>query len=69
MAGTTEELSPIQLQILRALPRIDDIEDLADVARIPPATLGREIALLQLSGHIGEDGQITEKGMEAIRPR
>jgi len=69
MAGNTKELSQIQLQILRALPETDDITKLARIAKIPPAALGKEIALLQLSGHIGEDGRITQKGLDAVRSR
>ena len=66
MAGT-EELSPLQTQILRALSKTRDIKDLAHEAKVSPAALGREIARLQLSGLIGEDGRITRKGLDAIR--
>lgn len=62
-----EGLSQQELQILRALPRVSSIEKLDRITKIPPATLGREIAKLQLGGYIGDDGRITEKGLGAIR--
>ena len=62
-----EGLSQLDLQILRALPRINSIEKLDRVTKIPPAALGREIAKLQLGGYVGDDGRITEKGLNAIR--
>jgi len=66
MAGY-EELSDLERQILRALPHAGSIEKLDNVTKVPPATLGREIARLQLGGYIGDDGRITEKGLDAIR--
>jgi len=66
MAGH-EELSELELQILRALPHVKSIEKLDKVAKVPPATLGREVAKLQLGGYIGDDGRITERGLNAIR--
>lgn len=66
MAGNNE-LSQLELQILRALPRVGSIEKLDKVTKVPPATLGREIATLQLGGYIGADGRLTEKGLNAVR--
>ena len=66
MAGH-EELSELELQILRALPHVKSIEKLDKVTKAPPATLGREVAKLQLGGYIGDDGRITERGLNAIR--
>jgi hypothetical protein len=66
MAGN-DELSQLELQILHALPRVGSIEKLDRVTKVPPATLGREIAKLQLGGYIGEDGRLTEKGLNAVR--
>jgi hypothetical protein len=66
MAGE-EELSELELQILRALPHVKSIEKLDKVTKVPQAALGREVAKLQLSGYIGDDGRITEKGLNAIR--
>ena len=60
-------LSQLGLQILRALPRAGSVEKLDKVTKVPPATLGREIAKLQLAGYIGNDGRLTEKGLNAIR--
>ena len=62
-----ENLSELELQILRALPHVKNIEKLDRVTKVPPATLGREVAKLQLAGYIGDDGRITEKGLNAIR--
>jgi len=62
-----EALSGMELQILRALPHAKSIEKLDKVTKVPPATLGREVAKLQLGGYIGDDGRITEKGLRAIR--
>jgi len=61
------KLSQLELQILRALPRVGSIEKLDKVVNVPPATLGMEIAKLQLGGYIGEDGKLTEKGLSAVR--
>ena len=66
MAGN-QELSPLEVQILRALSQVKDIGKLARIVKVPPATLGKEIAKLQLSGCIGDDGALTEKGLNAIR--
>ena len=65
--ATSVKLSQLELQILRALPRVGSIEKLDKVTRVPPATLGREIAKLQLGGYIGDDGRLTEKGLNAVR--
>ena len=68
MASMTgnDELSQLELQILRALPRVGSIEKLDRVTKVHPAALGREIARLQLGGYIGEDGRLTEKGLNAV---
>lgn len=68
MAGN-DELSELELQILRALPHVESVEKLDKATKILPASLGREIAKLQLGGYIGDDGRITEKGLNAIRTR
>jgi DNA-binding MarR family transcriptional regulator len=67
MAGEVG-LSQLELQILHALPRAGSVEKLDKVTKVPPATLGRAIAKLQLAGYIGDDGRLTEKGQNAIRP-
>jgi len=66
MSGN-EELSQLELQILRALPHVGSVEKLDKVTKVPPATLGREIAKLQLGGYIGDDGRLTQKGLNAVR--
>jgi hypothetical protein len=66
MAGN-EELSQLELQILRALPHVGSIEKLDKVTKVPPATLGRELAKLQLEGYIGDDGRLTQKGLNAVK--
>ncbi|HXW95623.1 MAG TPA: hypothetical protein VEJ19_07950 [Nitrososphaerales archaeon] len=62
-----EYLSQLELQILRALPSVGSVEKLDKVTKVPPATLGREIAKLQLGGYIGYDGRLTEKGLNAVK--
>jgi hypothetical protein len=62
-----EDLSDLDLQILRALPHVKSIEKLDKITKVPPAALGREVAKLQLGGYIGDDGRITEKGLNVIR--
>lgn len=61
-----EDLSELELKILRALPHAGSIEKLDKAAKVPPAALGREVAKLQLGGYIGDDGRITKKGLNAI---
>jgi len=60
-------LTALELQVLRAIPHAKSAEDLARVAKVPPATLGRTVARLQLEGYIADDGGLTEKGREVIR--
>jgi hypothetical protein len=63
----SEGLSKLELLILRSIPNAGSAEDIARVAKVPPATLGKEIALLQIKGYVGADGQLTEKGVEATK--
>ena len=69
MMPDPEGLSELGLQILRALPRAKNIGKLDKETKVPPAALGREVARLQLGGYIGDDGRITEKGLNATRTR
>jgi hypothetical protein len=68
MAGN-EGLSELELLVLRSIPHVKGIARLAKTAGVPPATLGKEIAKLQIGGYIGEDGAITEKGLKAVQDR
>jgi DNA-binding MarR family transcriptional regulator len=61
-----EGLTALEMLILRSIPRVKKVEDLAEVAKLPPTTLGREIAKLQIRGYIADDGSLTEKGTAAI---
>jgi hypothetical protein len=63
----SEVLSKLELLILRSIPNAGSAKDITRVAKVPPATLGREIALLQLKGYLAADGRLTEKGVEATR--
>lgn len=63
----SEGLSNLELLILRSIPSAGSAEDIAKVAKVPPATLGKEIALLQLKGYVAADGRLTEKGVEATK--
>ena len=62
-----EGLSELDVVILRKLPKVDRIEDLAKEAGQSPATVGEEIAKLQLEGYIADDGSLTAKGEDAAR--
>jgi hypothetical protein len=65
--ASKDELTQLELQILRALPHAGSIEKLDKVTKVPPATLGRELAKLQLGGYIGDDGKLTQKGLNAVK--
>jgi DNA-binding MarR family transcriptional regulator len=60
-----EGLSELELLVLRAIPHAGKIEDLTELTKQPPATVGRTIAKLQIGGYIGDNGDLTEKGKEA----
>jgi DNA-binding MarR family transcriptional regulator len=60
------ELSESELLILRTIPHAKRIEGLAKLVKVPPATLGRTVARLQLEGYISDSGGLTKKGREAI---
>jgi DNA-binding MarR family transcriptional regulator len=62
-----EGLSALELLVLRSIPRAKNIEDLAKLTKVSPATLGRTIARLQIEGYIGDSGGQTEKGKDAAR--
>jgi hypothetical protein len=59
--------SKLELLILRSIQDGESAEDIARAAKIPPAALGKEIALLQIRGLIAPDGRLTEKGLEAAK--
>ena len=59
-------LSQKDIEILRALLHTKNIEELAKSVKMPPAALGVVIAKLQIRGYLGEDGRITEKGLNAV---
>ena len=61
-----EGLTDPQLRILHSLSIVHDIEKLAKETKIPLATLGIEVARLQLNGYVADDGSLTVKGKEAI---
>jgi len=67
VAAGSETLSAVDLLILRSVLLAKDLGDLAKATNTSPATLGREIAKLQIAGYLGEDGAITEKGQKALR--
>ncbi len=62
-----ESLSELELLILRGLLKTNRVEDLAKEVEGSPASLGKEIARLQLGGYIADDGSLTRKGMEAAK--
>ena len=61
-------LTELQLRILRLVSARWDIAKLSKEAGAPAATIGMEIAKLQMRGYIKDDGDLTAKGREAIRP-
>jgi hypothetical protein len=64
--GVREGLSSLDLLILRSIPLANNVEDLAKLVRVRPANLGMQVANLQLSGYIADDGTLTQKGRDAI---
>ncbi len=61
-----EGLSALELLILRSIAQAANVEELAKLVKVRPASLGMEIAKLQLKGFIADDGVLTLKGREAI---
>jgi DNA-binding MarR family transcriptional regulator len=61
-----EGLTALELLILRSIPRAADVEELSTLVKVRPASLGMEIAKLQLRGYISDDGALTQKGKEAV---
>jgi hypothetical protein len=61
------DLSDREILVLRSIPNATDVEALGKLTKLPPATLGKEIAMLQLKGYIGEDGSLTQKGLDALK--
>lgn len=59
-------LSQLEIDILRALRRKQKLEDLAGHSGVPAPALGKAIATLQINGYLGDDGQVTPKGLRAI---
>ncbi|HEY6282346.1 MAG TPA: hypothetical protein VIW22_00290 [Nitrososphaerales archaeon] len=64
--GVREGLSELDLLILSSIPHADNVEDLGKMVKVRPANLGMQIARLQLSGYIADDGKLTKKGIDAI---
>ncbi|HEV2225224.1 MAG TPA: hypothetical protein VGR56_00300 [Nitrososphaerales archaeon] len=64
--GAREGLSAQDLQILRLIPKANNVEELSKLVKVRPANLGMQIAKLQLSGYIADDGELTQKGRDAI---
>lgn len=61
------DLSELELHILRSIPKAKDIVELGRLAKLDPAALGNKIATLQMKGYIGEDGTLSQKGVEALQ--
>ena len=60
-------LTKIGLVILRNIMTGKGLEEISKLSDVTPVALGREIAMLQMKGYIGEDGGITQKGREALQ--
>ncbi|MDA4121130.1 MAG: hypothetical protein OK404_01835 [Thaumarchaeota archaeon] len=61
-----ERLTSLELQVLRSIAKAKGLERLAGLTKLSPAALGKEIAMLQVKGYIGDDGALTEKGKKAV---
>jgi hypothetical protein len=61
------DLSERELLVLCSIPNAPDVEGLSKLTKLPPATLGKEIATLQIKGYIADDGTLSKKGLEAIK--
>ncbi len=61
------DLSESELLILRYIPKTKDIVELGRLVKVDPATLGNKIATLQMKGYIGDDGTLSERGVEAVQ--
>lgn len=64
---SAEGLSKLELLILRGIRNVKGIEDIAKVAQVPPSTVGKDVAILQMKGYIADDGRLTAKGLEAVK--
>ena len=60
------EVTQLEKFILRSIRTNPKLETLAKEAKVSPATLGMELAKLQLRGFLQEDGTLTQKGQNAI---
>ena len=61
------KLSEVELLILRSIPKAKDIVALGRLVKVDPGTLGTKIATLQMKGYIGKDGNLSQKGTEAVQ--
>jgi DNA-binding MarR family transcriptional regulator len=62
-------LTELQLRVLGLVSVNGGIQRLSKEAGIAPATIGMEIARLQLEGYISEEGKLTEKGVKAVQDK
>ncbi len=62
-----DELNELEMKILRAIPHVRDITEVAKAVHSSPAIVGREIARLQLGGYLGAEGELKEKGMKFVQ--
>jgi DNA-binding MarR family transcriptional regulator len=66
-APSREDLSPLELTILRSLSQRKTVSEVARLAKMAPAKVGNEIAVLQLKGYLSSDGRLTDRGLTALR--
>ncbi len=62
-------MTEAQSRILRFIRDKKSIDGLAGAVGLPPAALGKEIAILQLGGYLSEDGMVTDKATRALEDR
>jgi hypothetical protein len=60
-------LTELQLRLLRLVSERGDVQNLSKETGATAASIGMEIAKLQLGGYISDEGALTEKGLKAVR--
>ena len=60
-----DKISDLDKLILQGVSNGQSAEEISKAAKVPSATLGKEIALLQIKGYIANDGRLTDKGQRA----